>query len=73
MKKHNFSAGPAILPQEVIQGAAVVTLVLNLVAMWRQENILPNSKAEIAAPRPKFVAAWKDFISRGNFHYLTFL
>ena len=22
MRKHNFSAGPAILPQEVIQGAA---------------------------------------------------
>ena len=50
---------------QVIHAAAVVTLVLNLVAMWRQENISPNSKAEIAAPRPKFVVAWKDFISRG--------
>ena len=50
---------------QVIQGAAVVTLVLNLFAMWRQENVSPNSKAEIAAPRPKFVEAWKAFIARG--------
>ena len=33
--------------------------------MWRQENISPNTKAEIAAPRPKFVAAWRALISRG--------
>ena len=29
MKKHNFSAGPAILPQEVIQGAAEAVLELD--------------------------------------------
>tara|TARA_B100001057_G_scaffold252082_1_gene252353 strand:+ start:2886 stop:3953 length:1068 start_codon:yes stop_codon:yes gene_type:complete len=29
MKKHNFSAGPAILPQEVIQGAAKAVLELD--------------------------------------------
>ena len=29
MRKHNFSAGPAILPQEVIQGAAKAVLELD--------------------------------------------
>ena len=50
---------------QVIQGAAVITLVLNLIAMWRQENVSPSSKAEIAAPRPKFMEAWRAFIGRG--------
>ena len=50
---------------QVIQGAAVITLLLNLTAMWRQENVSPNTKAEIEAPRPKFLKAWRTFISRG--------
>ena len=29
MKKHNFSAGPAILPEEVIEGAAKAVLELD--------------------------------------------
>ncbi len=50
---------------QVVQGVAVVTLILNLVAMWRQENVVPSSKAEIAERRPKFWAAWRIFIKRG--------
>jgi phosphoserine aminotransferase len=33
MKKHNFSAGPAILPQEVIQGAAEAVLELDNIGL----------------------------------------
>lgn len=33
MKKHNFSAGPAILPQEVIQGAAKAVLELDNIGL----------------------------------------
>ena len=61
---------------QVIQGAAVFTLCLNLVAMWRQENVTPISKAEIAAPRPKFIDAWKIFLSKsyaGNLLVVVFI
>ena len=33
MKKHNFSAGPAILPQEVIEGAAKAVLELDNIGL----------------------------------------
>ena len=55
---------------QVIQGAAVVTLLLNLIAMWRQENVSPNTKAEILAPRPKFLEAWRTFINKGHAGHL---
>ncbi len=47
---------------QVVQGAAVVTLLLNLIAMWRQERVSPSTKAEIAAPRPKFARVWSEFV-----------
>ena len=50
---------------QVVQGAAVVTIVLNLVALWKQEGVRPMSRAERAAPRPLFRDAWADF-SRGG-------
>jgi BCD family chlorophyll transporter-like MFS transporter len=46
---------------QVIQGAAVVTLLLNVVALWQQE---PRDRARAqAAPAaaPRFGAAWRDF------------
>ncbi|MEP2138088.1 MAG: MFS transporter, partial [Erythrobacter sp.] len=43
---------------QVVQGTAVVTILLNLVALWKQEKIAPMSKAERAAPRPLFRDAW---------------
>ncbi len=45
---------------QVVQGAAVVTIVLNVIALWKQEKITPMSRAERAAPRPKFRDAWQD-------------
>ncbi len=51
---------------QVVQGAAVMTLVLNLIAMWKQESIAPMSREERAKPRPDFRAAWADFMAGGR-------
>jgi len=51
---------------QVIQGTAVVTLLLNLVALWRQEKVRPMSKAERAAASPTFRDAWNDLASGGD-------
>lgn len=51
---------------QVVQGAALVTLLLNLVALWKQESVRPMSKAERAAPRPLFRDAWADFARGGD-------
>mgnify|MGYP000580546007 CR=1 FL=1 len=50
----------------VIQGCAVATLVLNMIALWKQESVRPMSKAEREAPRPKFADAWGDYIRGGQ-------
>ncbi|MEM0988954.1 MAG: PucC family protein [Pseudomonadota bacterium] len=51
---------------QVVQGTAVVTVVLNLIALWRQERVKPMSAAERAAPRPAFSDAWADFGAGGQ-------
>ena len=51
---------------QVVQAAAVVTIVLNLVALWKQESVRPSTAAERAAPRPAFADAWADFASGGD-------
>lgn len=51
---------------QVVQGAAVVTIALNMLALWKQEKIKPMSRAERAAPRPLFRDAWADFTSGGD-------
>ncbi|MEM1343376.1 MAG: MFS transporter [Pseudomonadota bacterium] len=51
---------------QVIQGAAVLTLVLNMVALWRQESLAPMSRAERAEPRPRFDRAWTDLMAGGR-------
>jgi BCD family chlorophyll transporter-like MFS transporter len=49
---------------QVVQGAAVVTVVLNGVALWKQEPRNPNYEAD--APRPDFNAAWTNFATTGR-------
>jgi BCD family chlorophyll transporter-like MFS transporter len=44
----------------VVQGCGAATLILNLIALWKQEKVRPMSAAEIAAPRPKFREALAD-------------
>ena len=51
---------------QVVQAAAVATLVLNLVALWKQESVRPMSRDERAAPRPLFRDAWADFGRGGD-------
>ena len=50
----------------VVQGCAVATLALNLVALWKQERIRPASAAEREAPRLRFAEAWADFAAGGT-------
>jgi BCD family chlorophyll transporter-like MFS transporter len=51
---------------QVVQATAVVTVFLNVFALWKQERIRPMSKEEREAPRPLFREAWADFSSGGQ-------
>jgi BCD family chlorophyll transporter-like MFS transporter len=57
----------------VVQGAALVGLALNLVALWKQEHIRPMTKAERAEPRPSFRDAWTTLMSNGKAGRLLFV
>ncbi|TVP73652.1 MAG: MFS transporter, partial [Gemmatimonadales bacterium] len=50
---------------QVIQGAAVLTVGLNLVALWKQEA---RDRVRAAAPREttRFTEAWSDFMAGGR-------
>ena len=50
----------------VVQGCALVTLILNLIALWEPEHVRPMTEAERAAPRPMFRDAWADLMSGGT-------
>lgn len=50
----------------VIQGAAVVTVVLNVIALWKQERVRPMTRAQRDAPTPSFREAWADYASGGS-------
>ena len=50
---------------QVIQGSAVVALVLNVIAVWKQEP--RNDKfADQTRPRPPFGEAWRSFLGGGR-------
>lgn len=51
---------------QVVQGCAAATLILNLIALWKQEVVRPMSRDEREAPRPSFSAAWRDFAAGGQ-------
>jgi BCD family chlorophyll transporter-like MFS transporter len=50
---------------QVVQGTAVVTLLLNVAALWKQESMAPMDAAARAAPRPRLRDAWAD-LARGG-------
>jgi BCD family chlorophyll transporter-like MFS transporter len=50
----------------VVQGTAVATMVLNMIALWKQEQVRPMSTAEREAPRPRFADAWADYARGGD-------
>jgi BCD family chlorophyll transporter-like MFS transporter len=58
----DFSPGRLV---QVIQASAVATLVLNTVALWKQETRRPARGAALPL-RPTFRVAWKRFIEGGN-------
>lgn len=45
---------------KVIQGAALVTVVLNVIALWKQETIDPEKTAKPTTDK-SFTEAWRDF------------
>ena len=47
---------------QVVQGSAVLTLVLNLIAVWRQERII-ITKNITNKSEDRFFTSWKKFIS----------
>jgi MFS transporter, BCD family, chlorophyll transporter len=49
---------------QVVQGCGAATLILNIIAFWKQERVKPMSKAERAAPRPGFGDAWKQLMQQ---------
>ena len=53
----NFTHGQLI---RVIQGAALVTLFLNVIALWKQEARNPAATAH-NIPQPAFREAWRSF------------
>ncbi|MCB6176802.1 PucC family protein [Rhodobacter sp. Har01] len=51
---------------KVVQGCGAATLVLNVIALWKQEKVRPMTKAERAEPRPRFADAWADLMAGGT-------
>ena len=50
----------SLLLVQVVQGAAVMTMILNIIALWKQEKMSPMTKEQRAAPQPSFSNAWRD-------------
>jgi BCD family chlorophyll transporter-like MFS transporter len=61
----NFTAGRLV---QVIQGAAVATIFINLVALWKQEARQPRRGQAAAAPvrDPTFRESWATFSAGEN-------
>jgi BCD family chlorophyll transporter-like MFS transporter len=58
----NFTNGRLI---QVIQGAALATMIFNVVAVWKQEG-RHNRRGQVDAAPPSFSASWASFIHGGN-------
>ncbi|CAM5793667.1 PucC family protein [Rhizobacter fulvus] len=50
---------------QVVQGAALLTMVVNLVALWKQEARNPANRAR-GEPKPSFRENWARFAARGR-------
>jgi BCD family chlorophyll transporter-like MFS transporter len=50
---------------QVVQGAAALTFVLNITALWKQEA-RSAAVAAPSAPRPPFAEVWAEFVARKN-------
>ena len=59
----NFSPTRLI---QVVQGAAAVTMLLNMVALWKQEPRRLGQRRDEQAPRPDFKHTWRQFSQRAR-------
>ncbi|EGV16531.1 BCD family MFS transporter [Thiocapsa marina] len=50
---------------QVIQGVALATIILNVVALWKQEAI-DQQRAAHPVPRPPFMETWRNFTRGGR-------
>ena len=50
---------------QVVQGAALATMIINLVALWKQEARVPSRTAK-SLPRPTFAQAWREFAKQDH-------
>ncbi len=50
---------------QVVQGAALLTMLVNLFALWKQEARNPSNRPR-GDPRPSFREAWARFASKGK-------
>jgi BCD family chlorophyll transporter-like MFS transporter len=52
---------------QVVQGAAALTMVLNMAALWKQEARNPSrTTAAARAARPAFRESWRQFVEGGR-------
>ncbi len=54
----NFSPGRLV---QVIQGAAMTAIMLNLIAIWKQEALAVGNAVHPVAPDPTFRESWDQF------------
>ncbi|MGM0676994.1 BCD family MFS transporter [Ectothiorhodospira marina] len=59
----DYSPGRLI---EVLQGVAVITIALNLFALWKQESINQDRAKRRHQPGVPFMEAWRSFASMGH-------
>jgi MFS transporter, BCD family, chlorophyll transporter len=59
---HNFSQIRLI---QVVQGSALLTMVVNLIALWKQEARDPANRSR-GEPKPSFRENWARFAARGR-------
>ncbi|RMG78177.1 MAG: 3-phosphoserine/phosphohydroxythreonine transaminase [Bacteroidetes bacterium] len=71
MKKHNFSAGPAILPQEVLQQASEAALNYNGTGLSILE--MSHRGKEVVAVMDEAVQLVKELLHIGDDHEVLFL
>ena len=50
----------------VVQGCGVATMVLNLIALWKQEKVRPMTAAQMQETAPIFHEGWRDLMAGGS-------
>ena len=51
---------------QIVQGAAVLTMALNIIALWKQEARVPRGTVEVVEEPPSFRVAWRVFAQSGR-------